>query len=176
MHGRVFDQVARLTADLLDSGFEGIGQFRDLPGEYPVILDGFHAGLDGATALMAQYQDERGAEHGNAVFKACQAFVRDEVAGQAYGEKIAPGGIESVFRCNARVRAAQHRHKRVLAGNQCFSFILEVVGFRVSADIALVALHQPFQCLIRADDVFRLWWRGVFLRCLNNSARQGAGQ
>jgi hypothetical protein len=99
-----------------------------MPREYGVVFDGFYAGLDGAATFVSQYENQWCTEHGDAVFNACQSFVGNEVTGNAYGEKITSRGIKCVFGCDARVRATQYGHEGILAGNQCFALVLEVVG------------------------------------------------
>ena len=53
-----------------------------------------------------------------------------------------PRGLEAEFRCDARVGAAQHRGKRILALGERFALVLEVVPPADAFDVAGIALHQ----------------------------------
>ncbi|MNG05750.1 hypothetical protein D3C84_889600 [compost metagenome] len=129
--------------DLLDGGLECLRQFRNVPGEHGGIFQRFDPGIDGATAFMAEYQDQRRAKYGDGVLKAGQAFAGDEVARHANRKKVTACGVERVFGGDPRVGTTEYRHERVLAGHQGFALVLEVVCVRVSADIAFIACNQP---------------------------------
>ncbi|MNG02496.1 hypothetical protein D3C84_855270 [compost metagenome] len=176
LRGGVFDKAAGLCEHFLDRGLECVGQFRDMAGEYGAILDGFDACIDGAAAFVPEHEDQGGAEHRDGVFEAGQPLVRDEVARDTYGEKIAAGGVERVLGGDAGVGATQYRHERVLAGDQGFSFILEVMGRGSAGNIALIAFHQSLQGLVGADGVLRFGGRGGFFGGPGDLVGQCTGQ
>ncbi|MNG11743.1 hypothetical protein D3C84_953060 [compost metagenome] len=99
----------------LDGRFKCVSQFWDVTRENSVIFYCLYTCTDGAAALMPQYEDQWCAEHRDSVFKACQTLIGNEIARDAYGEKIASCSVKSILRCNAGVRATEYRHKRVLA-------------------------------------------------------------
>jgi hypothetical protein len=93
----------------------------------------------------------------NRVFEARDDDVAGEVTGQAADEHIAAGGIEAVFRGDARVGAAQHRGKGILAAAQRLALMLEVVPPADAIDVARIALHQTLERGVGRENVFRLW-------------------
>ena len=134
-----------------DRWLQCVSQFRDMARENGVIFDSLYSCADGAATLMTEYEDQGCPEHCNTVFKAGQPLIGDEVASDAYGEKIASSGVKSVLGGDARVRATQYCHERVLPGYQRFSLSLEVVCLGGAGNIPFISLHKPFKGHIRAD-------------------------
>src|SRR6516225_11321481 len=93
-------------------------------------------------AFKAEHHEERHVQHCHSIFETRDGFLDGEIAGVAADEHVAARGIEAEFRCDARVGAAQHRGKRILALGERFALVLEVVPPADAFDVAGIALHQ----------------------------------
>jgi hypothetical protein len=89
---------------------------------------------------MAKHHDERRIQHLNRIFQAYHDIVIGEIARDAADERVASGRIETVFRRDPGIGAAQHRSKRILSGAQRLAFMLEVVSSADAVDVA----RMPF--------------------------------
>src|SRR5216117_3915488 len=85
--------------------------------------DGFHCGVDGTATLMAEHDNQAGAQNLDAVLDASQAFIVENVARYSNDEQISEPLIEDDFGRHTRIGTTEDDRKRVLTVRQfCASF------------------------------------------------------
>ena len=87
------------------------------------------------------------------IFQAGNGFVTGKISGDTADEKVSSRAVESVFRRDARIRATQDGGIGILAANQRFALVSEVVAARNPVDIAFISLLQLFQRRVRRHHV-----------------------
>ncbi len=98
---------------------------------------------------MAQHEDRGHGQHRNGIFQAAQHVIADEIPRDPGDEQVAPGAVEGVFGRDARIRAAQDGGIGVLPACQRRALVGEVVPLCDARDVALVALDQTFDRVVR---------------------------
>src|SRR5436309_6094472 len=85
--------------------------------------DGFHCGVDGTATLMAEHDNQAGAQNLDAVLDASQAFIVENVACYSNDEQISEAFIKNDFGWHTRIGTTEDDRKRVLTLRQfCASF------------------------------------------------------
>src|SRR5882724_661312 len=85
--------------------------------------DGFHCGVDGTATLMAEHDNQAGAQNLDAVLDASQAFIVENVARYSNDEQISEPLIKDDFGRHTRIGTTEDDRKRVLRFRQfCASF------------------------------------------------------
>src|SRR5438309_5511530 len=80
--------------------------------------DGFHCGVHGTATLMAEHDDQAGAQNINSVLDASQAFIVEHIARYSNDEQIAEPFIEDDFGWHTRIGTTEDDRKRVLTFRQ----------------------------------------------------------
>ena len=109
-----------------------------MAGQRLVVLERLDRGIDRAAGVVAEHQDQRRVQHGDAIFQARDRLVGGEIAGDAADEEIAPSAVEGIFGRDARIGAAQDRRIGILAAGQRFALMLEIMPPRHAFDIARI--------------------------------------
>ena len=139
----------------LHRGRDGRDQRGHVSRQCGVVLERFYRRIDRAAAIVTQNKDQRRTKHGNGIFQTRDGFIVGEIAGHAANEKIAPAAVESVFGRDARIGAAQDGGVGVLAPDQRFPLMFEVVPQRNALDVARIAFQQAFERSARRQHVLR---------------------
>src|SRR5712672_2310617 len=85
--------------------------------------EGFHCGVDGTATLMAEHDNQAGAQNIDPVLDASQAFIVEHIARYSNDEQISEAFIKDDFRWHTRVGTTEDDRKRVLTLRQfCASF------------------------------------------------------
>src|SRR6059036_646626 len=85
--------------------------------------DGFHCGVDGTATLMAEHDNQTGAQNIDPVLDASQAFIVEHIASYSNDEQISEAFIKDDFRWHTRIGTTEDDRKRVLTLRQfCASF------------------------------------------------------
>src|SRR4029453_16184840 len=85
--------------------------------------DGFHCGVDGTATLMAEHDNQAGAQNIDPVLDASQAFIVEHVARYSNDEQISEAFIKDGFGWHTRIGTTEDDRKRVLTLRQfCPSF------------------------------------------------------
>src|SRR5882724_1288620 len=85
--------------------------------------DGFHRGVDGTATLMAEHDNQTGAQNIDPVLDASQAFIVEHIARYSNDEQISEAFIKDDFGWHTRIGTTQDDRKRVLTLRQfCASF------------------------------------------------------
>src|SRR6266550_3265329 len=85
--------------------------------------DGFHRGVDGTATLMAEHDNQSGAQNIDPVLDASQAFIVEHIARYSNDEQISEAFIKDNFGWHTRIGTTEDDRKRVLTLRQfCASF------------------------------------------------------
>src|SRR6266581_6853191 len=85
--------------------------------------DGFHRGVDGTATLMAEHDNQTGAQNIDPVLNASQAFIVEHIARYSNDEQISEAFIKDDFWWHTRIGTTEDDRKRVLTLRQfCASF------------------------------------------------------
>src|SRR6266550_2710269 len=85
--------------------------------------DGFHCGVDGTATLMAEHDNQAGAQNIDPVLDAPQAFIVEHIARHSNDEQISEAFIKDDFGRHTRIGTTEDDRKRVLTLRQfCASF------------------------------------------------------
>src|SRR5436309_4158309 len=85
--------------------------------------DGFHCGVDGTATLMAEHDNQAGAQNIDPVLDASQAFIVEHIARYSNDEQISEAFIKDDFGWHTRIGTTENDRKRVLTLRQfCASF------------------------------------------------------
>src|SRR5207247_7953600 len=85
--------------------------------------DGFHCGVDGTATLMAEDDNQAGAQNIDPVLDASQAFIVEHIACYSNDEQISEAFIKDDFGWHTRIGTTEDDRKRVLTLRQfCASF------------------------------------------------------
>src|SRR5215216_2014326 len=85
--------------------------------------DGFHCGVDGTATLMAEHENQAGAQNIHPVLDASQAFIVEHIACYSNDEQISETFIKNDFGWHTRIGTTEDDRKRVLTLRQfCASF------------------------------------------------------
>src|SRR5213596_738214 len=85
--------------------------------------DGFHCGVDGTATLMAEHDNQTGAQNIHPVLDAPQAFIVEHIARYSNDEQISEAFIKDDFGWHTRIGTTEDDRKRVLTLRQfCASF------------------------------------------------------
>src|SRR3954451_366658 len=85
--------------------------------------DGLHGGVDGTTILVAEHDNQAGAQNIDPVLNASETFNVEHIARDSNDEQIAEAFIKDEFGWYTRIRTTENDGKRVLALRQfCSSF------------------------------------------------------
>src|SRR5882762_6289260 len=142
--------------------------------------DGFHCGVDGTATLMAEYDNQAGAQNIDPVLNASQAFIVEHIARYSNDEQISEAFIKDDFGWYTRIGTTEDDRKRVLTlrqfcasfggllashaeGNHASIFIAvgrHVISFinrfvrmlRISSGESAIAFFQPRDCLIMGNN------------------------
>src|SRR5689334_2113247 len=80
--------------------------------------DGLHGCVDGTAILMAEHDDQAGAQNIDSVLDASQALIVEDIARYSHDEQIAEPFIEDNFGWHTRIGTTEDDGKRVLALRQ----------------------------------------------------------
>src|SRR6185369_549203 len=89
--------VAGLIGDGLHRTRQRVDQRRQMAGQGGVVLQRLDRRVDRAATVVAENQDQRRVEHGDAVFQARDSVVIGEIAGDAADEQVASAAVEGIF-------------------------------------------------------------------------------
>jgi hypothetical protein len=85
--------------------------------------EGFHSGVDGTATLMAEHDNQAGAQNIDPVLDASQAFIVEHIARYSNDEQISEAFIKDDFGWHTRIGTTEDDRKRVLTLRQfCASF------------------------------------------------------
>src|SRR5436189_6057747 len=85
--------------------------------------DGLHCGVDGTATLMAEHDNQTGAQNIDPVLNASQAFIVEHIARYSNDEQISEAFIKDDFGWHTRIGTTEDDRKRVLTLRQfCASF------------------------------------------------------
>src|SRR6266850_1864629 len=85
--------------------------------------DSFHCGVDGTTTLMAEHDNQAGAQNIDPVLDASQAFIVEHIARYSNDEQISEAFIKDDFGWHTRIGTTEDDRKRMLTLRQvCASF------------------------------------------------------
>src|SRR5215216_3531478 len=85
--------------------------------------DGFHCGVDGTATLMAEHENQAGAQNIHPVLDASQAFIVEHIACYSNDEQISETFIKNDFGWHTRIGTTENDRKRMLTLRQfCASF------------------------------------------------------
>jgi hypothetical protein len=85
--------------------------------------DGFHCGVDGTATLMAEHNNQAGAQNIDPVLDASQAFIVEHIARYSNDEQISEAFVKDDFGWHTRIGTAKDDRKWVLTLRQsCASF------------------------------------------------------
>src|SRR6266508_3892723 len=85
--------------------------------------DGFHCGVDGAATLMAEHDNQAGAQNLDPVLDASQTFIVEHIARYSNDEQISEAFIKNELGWHTRIGTTEDDRKRVLTLRQfCASF------------------------------------------------------
>ena len=109
-------------------------------------------GLDRPATLMAQHQDEPGAQMFDGVLDAGELDVADGLARGADDKEVTEALIENELRGHARVRAAQDHRERLLRAGDLRATLRGAVGvFQAALDVARVPLAKASERVVFPD-------------------------
>src|SRR5439155_9919203 len=95
----------------------------NVPWRFAFRSDGFHCGVDGTATLMAEHDNQTGAQNIDPVLNASQAFIVEHVARYSNDEQISESFIKDDFGGHTRIGTTEDDRKRVLTLRQfCASF------------------------------------------------------
>src|SRR4029453_1291510 len=80
--------------------------------------DGLHCGVDGTAALMAEHDNQAGAQNLDTVLDASQAFIIEHVACYSNDEQISEAFIENDFGWHTRIGTTEDDRKGMLTRRQ----------------------------------------------------------
>src|SRR5205823_1085660 len=93
------------------------------PWRFAFRSDGFHCGVDGTATLMAEHDNQAGAQNIHPVLDASQAFIVEHIARYSNDEQISEAFIKDDFGWHTRIGTTEDDRKRVLTLRQfCASF------------------------------------------------------
>src|SRR6266511_1344376 len=121
--------------------------------------DGLHCGVDGAATLMAEHDNQAGAQNIHPVLDASQAFVVEHVACYSNDEQISEAFIKDDFGWHTRIGTTEDDRKRVLTLRQfCASFggLLASHSQRNSVRIFIAAFSYICSFFVRFVRVLRI--------------------
>src|SRR6266550_8390510 len=85
--------------------------------------DGLHCGVDSTATLMAEHDNQAGAQNIDRVLDAAQAFIVEHIARYSNAEQISEALIKDDFGWHTRIGTTENDRKRVLRFRQfCASF------------------------------------------------------
>src|SRR5437660_10477632 len=85
--------------------------------------DGFHCSVDGTATLMAEHDNQAGAQNIDPVLDAPQAFIVEHIARYSNNEQISEAFIKDDFGWHTRIGTTEDDCKRMLTLRQfCASF------------------------------------------------------
>src|SRR5436309_15884105 len=94
-----------------------------MPWRFAFRSDGFHCGVDGTATLMAEHDNQAGAQNIHPVLDASQAFIVEHIACDSNDEQISEAFIKDDFGWHTRIGTTEDDRKRVLTLRQfCASF------------------------------------------------------
>src|SRR5947199_10703053 len=94
-----------------------------MPWRFAFRSDGFHCGVDGTATLMAEHDNQAGAQNIDPVLDASQAFIVEHIARYSNDEQISEAFIKDELGCHTRIGTTEDDRKRVLTRRQfCASF------------------------------------------------------
>src|SRR5947199_3986801 len=94
-----------------------------MPWRFAFRSDGFHCGVDGTATLMAEHDNQAGAQNIDPVLDASQAFIVEHIARDSNDEQISEAFIKDDFGWYTRIGTTEDDRKRVLTLRQfCASF------------------------------------------------------
>src|SRR5207249_2289160 len=94
-----------------------------MPWRFAFRSDGFHCGVDGTATLMAEHDNQAGAQNIHPVLDASQAFIVEHIARYSNDEQISEAFIKDDFGWHTRIGTTENDRKRVLTLRQfCASF------------------------------------------------------
>ena len=115
-------EVAGLALRGLHHWRQRVHQRRQMAGQGGVVLDRFDGGIDGRRRSWPSTM--RSGTFSTATPYSKLAMVSSSAKLPAWRQtNTSPRGLEAEFRCDARVGAAQHRGKRILALGERFALV-----------------------------------------------------
>src|SRR5207249_1845683 len=110
--------------------------------------DGFHCGVDGTATLMAEHDNQAGAQNLDAVLDASQAFIVENVARYSNDEQISEPLIIDDFGRHTRIGTTEDDRKRVLTLRYFAAPLCRLtVMLHIAARIACIAFLELGDCL-----------------------------
>src|SRR6267143_5783071 len=89
-----------------------------MPRCFALRSEGFHCGVDGTATLMAEHDNQAGAQNIDPVLDASQAFIVEHIARYSNDEQISESFIKDDFGWHTRIGTTQDDRKRVLTLRQ----------------------------------------------------------
>ena len=126
-----------------------------------VVLCGGKRGFHRATALVAQYDEERRTQVQACVLQGAHDLCRNHVAGDPHDEQFPEARVEDKLRRDARVAAAENRCVRALSARELGEdFFLYCREACFATDEARVTCDQPRKRFLRRIRVRSVVCRG----------------
>src|SRR5215211_7351496 len=119
-----FDRRVQITfGRRIYYGLNGGDQRLNVPWRFAFRSEGFHCCIHGTATLMAEHDNQTGAQNIDPVLDASQAFIVEHIARYSNDEQISEAFIKDDFGWHTRIGTTEDDRKRVLTLREfCASF------------------------------------------------------